>query len=141
MKTYLTYPQYLADCTEIGPNVHKPPDASYLWICDRCGKASMPGSYGRIAHAMYCYDCCHAMDVEQLLDRSKPFTGYLSSDGKRFTNWSGHRIGTIVYRSTSRTGWHGSEITHVRILDVHGGLWHGKGAGPGMCLTIRPMKG
>lgn len=141
MKTYHTYPQYLADCTEVGPNSHRPPAAPYLWVCDRCGKASMPGSYGLIGHSMHCYDCCHAMDVKHLLDRSKPFTGYLSSDGKRFTNWPGSPLGHVVHSSTYRTGWHESEITHVRVRDVHGSLWHGKGAGPGMFLKLRPMKG
>lgn len=142
MKTFDTYAQYLGACTDRTVSSHRPPVAPYLWVCDRCGKAS-PGtdSYGANRHGMFCYDCCHALDVEQLLDRSKPFAGYLSTDGQSVGNWTGRVLGRVARSSTSRTGWHGSTLTHVRVRDVHGALWHGKGAGPGMYILLRPMKG
>lgn len=76
----------------------------------------------------------------ELLDRSRPFACYLSSDGKHVTGWKGNILGTVTRESESRTGWHGSTITHIRATDCHGNEWHGKGAGRGMCITLRPCK-
>ena len=76
----------------------------------------------------------------ELLDRSKPFTCYLSSDGKHVTGWKGNILGTVTYESTSRTGFYGSKLTHIRVRDVHGAGWYGKGSGRGMCINLRPMK-
>jgi len=76
-----------------------------------------------------------------LLDRSQPFFCYLRGDGKHVTGWKGNILGDVTQSSTARTGWHGSELTYVRVIDVHGGRWHGKGAGRGMCIVLRPSKG
>ena len=76
-----------------------------------------------------------------LLNRTKPFYCYLSGDGKTVTGWKGNVMGHVTRSSASRTGWHGSSLTHVRVTDVHGGKWYGKGAGRGMCITLRPVKG
>ena len=81
------------------------------------------------------------LDTEQIRDHSKPVGAYLSGDGKHITGWKGNTLATVTQRSTSRTGWHGSRITHIRAVDQFGGLWYGKGAGNGMYITIRPMKG
>lgn len=81
-----------------------------------------------------------ARERRELLDRSRPFTCYLSSDGKHITGWKGNILGTVTSESKSRTGWHGSYITHIRATDVHGNPWHGKGAGRGMCITIRASR-
>ena len=75
-----------------------------------------------------------------LLDRSKPFGCYLSCDGKSVTGWKGNILGTVTLETSSRNGWQGSEITHIRVIDVHGKQWHGKGAGRGMYITIRANK-
>jgi hypothetical protein len=83
----------------------------------------------------------HIREVRGLLDRTQPFGGYLSGDGRTFTGWKGNRLGDVIHASYSRTGWHGAWITHVRVRDIHGAMWHGKGAGRGMCITLRPMKG
>ena len=71
----------------------------------------------------------------------RPVGAYLSGDGKHITGWKGNILATVTRHSTSRTGWHGSRITHIQAVDQFGGLWYGKGAGNGMCITIRPMKG
>lgn len=76
----------------------------------------------------------------ELLDRTKPFYCYLSSDGKSVTGWKGNVLGRVVMSSESHTGWHGSTLTHVRVVDVHGNKWHGKGSGNGMCITLRASK-
>jgi len=86
-------------------------------------------------------DGVNIRERRELLDRTKPFFCYLSSDGKHVTGWKGNILGRVISEGDSRSGWHGSTITHIRVIDVHGALWHGKGAGRGMCITIRPMKG
>lgn len=80
-------------------------------------------------------------EKRQLLDRTKPMVGYLSTDGKRFTGWKGNTLGRVTWSSESRTGFHGSRITHVRVTDVHGAGWYGKGSGFGMCIVLRARKG
>jgi hypothetical protein len=77
-------------------------------------------------------------EKKQLLDRSKPFGCYLSSDGKHVTGWKGNILGRVVRSSVG--GGFGGDLTHVRVVDVHGNPWHGKGAGRGMCITLRPSK-
>lgn len=80
----------------------------------------------------------------ELLDRSKPFAGYLSSDGKRFTGWKGNILGTVTRSTLCRLSrWssvHGKYIRAVQVRDVHGGMWHGRGS-EGICITLRPLKG
>ena len=83
----------------------------------------------------------HLREVRGLLDRSRPFTCYLSSDGRRVTGWKGNTLGHVTRETSSRSGWHGSEITHIRVTDVHGNEWHGRGAGRGMVITLRACKG
>lgn len=78
-----------------------------------------------------------------MLDRSKPFAGYLSSDGKHFTGWKGNILGTVTRSTLVRlTRWsftHGKYIRAVQVRDVHGGMWHGRGS-EGVCITLRPLK-
>lgn len=79
-------------------------------------------------------------EKEDLKDRSKPFYCYLSSDGNHVTGWKGNKLGRVTQSGTSRNGFHGSEIVNVRVVDIHGMPWHGKGGGFGMCITLRPSK-
>ena len=81
------------------------------------------------------------LDTEQIKVHSKPVGAYLSGDGKHITGWKGNILATVTQHSVSRTGWYGSRITHIQAVDQFGGLWYGKGAGNGVCITIRPMKG
>lgn len=82
----------------------------------------------------------HLREVRDLLDRSKPFGCYLAGDGKTVTGWKGNVLGRVTYETESRTGFHGSSLTHIRVFDVHGNRWHGKGAGRGMFITLRPSR-
>lgn len=142
MKTYLTRSHYLEDCTNRTANSYMPPVGPYLWTCDTCGKVSPhTDGHGIMGHAMVCYGCCTEHDRMEMLDRSKPFVCYLSSDGKSVTSWPGGVLGRVTWRSESRTGWHGSKVTHIRVQDVHGALWHGSNSGNGMCITLRASKG
>lgn len=91
-----------------------------------------------------CHACCHANDVEQLRDRSRPFGAYVSSDGKSISNWPGGKLGEVVTGvpcALQRFSYtHGRTIHAYRVRDVHGNLWHGRG-NPGLFITLRPMKG
>lgn len=145
MLTFETYRQYLQACTERTVNSHRPPAGPYFWTCETCGKcAPNSDSYGtRRDDTMHCYDCCHAADVAELLDQSKPFGAYLSKlpGGQRIvSNWPGGRLGDVHALSFSRSGWHGAEIARFHVRDVHGQWWQGRGAGDGMCCTLRKMK-
>ena len=80
----------------------------------------------------------------ELLERSAPIVGYLSSDGKHFTGWKGNILGTVtrstLVRLTRLSFTHGKYIRAVQVRDVHGGMWHGRGS-EGICITLRPLKG
>jgi len=81
---------------------------------------------------------------KDLLDRSKPFTGYISGDGRSLAGWKGNVLGTVIWSSpvrlTRRSFWHGKDYAAFRIRDIHGGLWYGRGS-PGICINVRAMKG
>lgn len=83
------------------------------------------------------------MDLRDLLDRSKPFTCYISSNGKHVTGWKGNVLGTVVSSSRVKlTRWsalHGKTILAIRVRDLHGGFWYGRGS-EGMSVTLRPSK-
>lgn len=83
------------------------------------------------------------LDARSMRAHSKPVGAYLSGDGKHITGWKGDILATVTQTSVSRAGWYGSSITyiHIRAVDQFGGLWYGKCAGRGMCITIRPVKG
>ena len=74
----------------------------------------------------------------ELLDRSRPFFCYVSGDGKHVTGWKGNVLGDVV--RTGRGGGFGGRMLYVRVRDVHGGRWHGKGAGEGMSIKLWPSK-
>lgn len=146
MQTFETHSQYLAACTERTACSHRPPAAPYFWTCETCGKcAPHSESYGLKRESanrmsMHCYGCCHAHDVAEMLDRSKPFTAYLSGDGQNVTTWPGLPLGRVHSHSVSRSGFWGSEIHRIHVRDVHGQWWQGRGPGAGMYCTLRPMK-
>lgn len=79
----------------------------------------------------------------ELLDRSRPFTCYISSDGKSVTGWKGNKLGDIIQASTVRlaqwSAFHGKSMLAVKVRDVHGGLWYGRGS-PGICINLRACK-
>ena len=75
-----------------------------------------------------------AKEKKNLLDRSQPFSCYLSSDGKTVGGWKGNVLGQVTLAKVSN-------LTYVHVTDVHGGLWYGKGAGAGMFITLHPKKG
>lgn len=81
-------------------------------------------------------------EKRSLLDRSKPYTCYVASDGKSVTGWKGNVLGRITdIHEDEGSGRRRTRMTHVRVIDVHGGKWYGKGEGRGMIINLYPNKG
>lgn len=77
-------------------------------------------------------------EKRELLDRSKPFFAYLSSDGRSITGWKGNKLASAI-------SWNGRvgycrDGCYVNAVDVHGQKWHGKNGGKGMAIVLRPSK-
>jgi len=82
-------------------------------------------------------------EKRELLDRSRPFTCYITSDGRSVTGWKGNVLGTIIdwqpCKLTRTSFTHGKDYRSVVVRDVHDGMWYGRGS-PGICVTLRPRK-
>jgi len=77
-------------------------------------------------------------EERDLLNRSKPFFCYLSGDGKHVMGWKGNLLGKVTQET--KGGGFSNSLTHIRVTDIHGNTWYGKGAGRGMCITLRATK-
>lgn len=115
-------------CADCGAEIPKPVNS--------CGTGYAVFRDGR----KVCYACADKIQREDLHDRSRPMTGYLSSDGQRWTTWTGGTLGNVIRLTESRCAFHGARMVHIRVRDVHGKEWYGRGAGPSMVLNLRPTK-
>lgn len=80
-------------------------------------------------------------EKRELLDRSKTFYCYISSDGWNATGWKGNTLGRVTWsKATSVRTMICGQMRSYNVRDVHGAMWFGRGA-PGMCIALRPMKG
>ena len=107
---------------------------------DGCSVNYARGTDGRIISD----EGVRIINRRELLDRSKPFVCYLSPDGKHVTGWKGDILGDVIQTSVSSdplSGYRRETLTHVRVKDVYGAFWYGKGSGRGMCITLRALKG
>lgn len=100
----------------------------------------------RDSDALICYPCADKSQIADLIGATRA-GGYISSDGKRLTTWTGGTLGTVIQKTETalpfgRTNsWvHGKHYFQFRIRDVHGQYWHGKSS-PGICITLRRLKG
>jgi hypothetical protein len=91
-----------------------------------------------------CWTCADQEQREALKDRTKAAGGYLASDGRTVTTWTGGKLGTVTSATTVRlarwSAFHGKTMQAIRVRDVHGNMWHGR-TSPGMSVTLRPLKG
>lgn len=124
------------------------PDLGSTLVCAETGKtfiAARDGCSVNYAHSptgeIVSDEGVDIREKRELLDRSQPFTCYLSSDTRHVTGWKGNVLGTVTGYVERRTGFHGSTQAFFRVTDVHGGLWAARGPGPGMYCTLRPIKG
>lgn len=147
MQTFTTYAEYLGACTKVqyhkGGSVasYMPPTGPFLWKCSDCGSLFPQDTPHALRKGVFmvCYGCSHKRDLGTMNDRAGPFGAYISSDGNSVSNWPGGILGRVVSESAHR-GNFGGMVHCYTIRDVHGGYWHGRNAGPGMCITLRPSK-
>jgi hypothetical protein len=78
-------------------------------------------------------------ELAQVEAHSGPVGCYVSSDAKRVTGWKGNTLGTITQATRGRVGFCRDGL-YVTVKDAQGRYWHGRNAGPGMCITLRPSK-
>ena len=126
---------------------HISPELGKLVTCVETGKQFVVArdgcsfNYGHTSQGELLSD--EGVDIRQhrdLLNRTAPFFCYVSCDGRAIAGWKGNTLGRITWSNESRNNW-GAKLLHVRVVDVHGGMWHGKGAGTGVCITLHPSKG
>jgi hypothetical protein len=83
-------------------------------------------------------------EERELLDRTRSYFAYISSDGNYVTGWKGNILMTITQSwscALSRTSFTHSKnsFKSIRAIDVHGGRWFGRGSA-GICVSMRPCK-
>jgi hypothetical protein len=120
-------------------------------VCRKCGNPFPPRQPGHCGSTGYvtmsdgwriCYPCADKNEREFLKDRSQPFVAYLNSDCSRVTTWTGGELMRVESKSSRRNprGIYSSEIVSIRAIDCHGGRWHGRGGGGGLCINLFPSK-
>ena len=141
MKIYTTYAE-----AKVGK--HIPGETGFL--CHDCQKEIPTPEGCGTGYAVHewgqliCYDCSDKRQREEMRDRSRPFTAYVSSDGKDVTTWTGGKLGSVVSRRrcelTRQSFTHSrKEYSSFRVRDIHGAEWYGRGS-PGICINLRPCK-
>lgn len=103
------------------------------------GYATLPSG------ARVCYPCADARQRADLADPSTTvYTGYVSADGARLTSWTGGTLARIIWTKKGARDYRRNLspcAISYRIETPDGRRWHGRGSGPGMCLTVRLMRG
>lgn len=124
--------------------------------CDACGKLCKgppPGQGGAAGYASLaadedyaavriCYECANVAERIRMA-RTKVgghVVGYLSSNGMHFTTWTGGVLAIVNSRTTSPTGWWGSDIVRVWATSPNRVHWYGQGGGAGMVLRMKRLK-
>lgn len=123
------------------------------FLCHDCGEVYPTGNPGcgsgyavcDDGKHLVCYTCADKRQVEGLKDRSKPFSAYVSGDGKRITTWTGGTLMTVTQSwpcQLIRASFTHSKSSYkcIRARDVHGALWYGRGSA-GVRINLRPCKG
>jgi hypothetical protein len=90
-----------------------------------------------------CYSCADKRQVEDLKDRSRPFTGYVGPGAKTITTWTGGVLMQVTRawpcRLTRESFTHDrSGYLSIHAVDVHGGHWAGRGS-EGIVIKMRPV--
>lgn len=119
-------------------------------ICTDCAAECIPSGCGTGYATLHgsekkiCYSCSDKRQRTDLIDRSKPFTAYVSGDGQNITSWTGGKLMKVTNRRscelTRQSLTHDrKEYSSFRAVDCHGRNWFGRGS-PGICITMRPTK-
>lgn len=89
-----------------------------------------------------CYQCADDRQREDMRT-ARVFYAYVSRDQRRITSWPGGVLGEVTrYRSGRRIdtahGWYRN--VSVRVKDVHGAEWAGRGSDQKDSITLRRIK-
>lgn len=133
--------------TRTGPNSTEPARPGSRFMCATCWRiapATHEGSFSNpygidTAGGLHCLECCHWRDLQRMRDRSGPFACYVSTGGRTVSNWPGSILGHVVASSSHRNNL-GARVHCYTVRDAHGAHWHGRNAGPGRCITLRPSR-
>lgn len=87
-----------------------------------------------------CYLCADEHDRSAMANANEHF-GYLSSDGKHITTWTGGELAKIIGHGVAPNGWYGSDIHFIRASAPDGSEWYGRNGGEGMVIKIKRAKG
>lgn len=107
----------------------------FVAAVDGCSRNYARDSEGRI----FSDEGVNIRERRDLSHVPKVFYCYVSN-ARHVGGWKGNVLGTISNYTESRSGWNGGTIARFQVRDVHGQWWAGRGAGIGMCCTLRPMK-
>jgi hypothetical protein len=68
------------------------------------------------------------------------FVAYVDAGGCQVTTWHGTVLGEVTRHGSNSAGFGGSARHDYTVRDVHGNMWHGHNAGPGLAIRLRPSK-
>lgn len=115
-----------------------------------CGHEPTPTSGGGTGYGVdpstgkkYCYPCSETREREAIRT-AENFTGYISSDKKRFTTWTGgelaevteYRLGKERYTPTGGS----FRLRHVTVRTPDGAMWFGWGSDAMDVINIHRKK-
>jgi len=86
-----------------------------------------------------CYACCLKTDMAYM-HKHGVISAYVGENKNEITNWPGGVLLRVTYSATrSHNLWACRQLLHVWAVDDKGRRWYGKGAGPGICITMRRL--
>jgi hypothetical protein len=90
---------------------------------------------------LVCYDCANSHELYRM-NAADNFMGYLSSDGKNITTWTGFKLATVTHSRVRSNGGFAASSTRVyfNAVDAMGNRWYGSGPGGGMYCRIHRRK-
>ena len=84
-----------------------------------------------------CYPCTDDIARAELAT-AKSFLGYLSSDSRTVTTWTGGHLATVTSVHSAEVGFgYKTRRYYIRAVDASGAEWYGTGQGAGMCANMR----
>lgn len=117
-------------------------------VCD-CGHvpAPVPPGGGATGYARthdgrtLCYPCADAAQRAEIAaaEPGARHGGYLASDGRTVTTWTGGRL-AYVWREWVTAEGFGGRTVRVWACDAAGGWWSGRGPGRGMYLRLYRLR-
>lgn len=139
--------------------VHRPDNGPVGFQCDYCGvvkplPGTIPGNSaaGTCGYAvttenahggagrLICYGCADTAQRAEMLTADR-IGAYLSADCRTVNTWTGGKLGDVTWWNpcelNRKSYWHDSHsFRSVRVRDVHGQTWTGRGS-PGVLIRLR----